>query len=168
MKLMLAAATVAVGLSACTGSAGSGGAEPPSPSEAVVSAPVSPRAGARAVMPYTPEERAERTRAFARLDANHNGALTQDEMASAVRLQASLMLSRYDLDHDDGLSRAELDNTRTAAAELEELFRQDRNRDGVLTAQELASGAQEAFGRRDLDRDGTQSLEEFLTRPPDV
>lgn len=148
----------------CSGPAGSAAA--PASASVATGATAAITPSAPLPEPYSEAERVERTRAFGDLDANHDGALAQAEMATAVGAQARLMISRYDFDRDGGLSRAELDNTRTPPAELEDLFREDRNHDGVLTPQELLTGAAEAFARRDANHDGAQSLEEFLTRPP--
>ncbi|MEJ6401285.1 EF-hand domain-containing protein [Yoonia sp. 2307UL14-13] len=101
---------------------------------------------------------------FATLDANGDGALTQEEL----RTQAAARFAARDTNGDGALSAEEL---RAVAAERASrrtagmIERLDQNGDGLLQQTELeARGSQRAtrlFERADSDGNGTISAEEF-------
>jgi Ca2+-binding EF-hand superfamily protein len=116
-----------------------------------------------------PEQRADVQkhvdRMFARLDANHDGYITKDEIAAAETAhqqkaqqeapkRAAKMFDRLDANHDGQITRAEVDAARNArmsanggqsprrASHASRFFdRADANKDGVVTRSEFETAA---------------------------
>ncbi|MHC4956990.1 MAG: EF-hand domain-containing protein [Planctomycetota bacterium] len=106
----------------------------------------------------TKEEWKGRPEIFVRLDANKDGAITKDEVEKAMQRMAhwrgrsaDAMLRRWDSDKDGAISREEW--------RLDRAFfdRFDRNKDGVLRADELV-----VFGRGRRGRKSPMTLGRFL------
>ncbi len=77
---------------------------------------------------------------FDQLDANHDGAITQDEVATFTRLMG--------------------DNVRMVARVTRMFGDADANHDGKLTAAEAKAHADAAFDAADTNHDGTLTPEE--------
>jgi hypothetical protein len=73
---------------------------------------------------------------FAEADANHDGAITQDEMlaAGADAQRAASTMQRMDANHDGKLSLDELTARQLAAFDAA-----DANHDGIVTPEERAA-----------------------------
>lgn len=109
---------------------------------------------------------------FATLDANADGALTPEDMAT---LQAE-RFAAADTDGDGALSEAEMVARATVEADerqaarmaeraAQTIERMDTNGDGLLQADEMAEGPERGiermFARFDTDEDGSISEAEF-------
>ena len=89
----------------------------------------------------TREEAAQRAQmVFEQLDTDHDGAITQDEVAAFTRMMG--------------------DNPRIAARVTRMFTEADANHDGKLTAAEAKGRADGAFDAADADHDGVLSPEE--------
>jgi Ca2+-binding EF-hand superfamily protein len=100
---------------------------------------------------------------FDKIDTNHDGQLTADEIQAAHREAAAAHFAAKDTDKDGKLSRAEV------AKMPDPMFaRLDANHDGFLTPDELAQGhaghGQKGFQRADTNGDGAISRDEALAR----
>jgi hypothetical protein len=72
---------------------------------------------------------------FAQMDANHDGAITQDELAASSDPQrAAAMMQRMDTNHDGKITLDELMARQMAAFDAA-----DTNHDGVLSPEERAA-----------------------------
>ncbi len=103
---------------------------------------------------------------FSDLDADSDGRLTQDELASANQV----WLSKNDADGDGSLSKEELQAammrmvSETAQRMADRMFeRQDDNGDGLISVDELdrMKTGSRMFSRLDSDDDGMISESEF-------
>jgi EF-hand domain pair/EF hand len=117
---------------------------------------------------------------FAKLDANHDGAVTADEGRAARQERRAEMRSRHfeamDTNRDGSVSRAEFDGAGTTIAARrgagghrggagrgghgEMGGHADANRDGTVTLSEMTSAALTRFDRLDRNKDGTLTPEE--------
>ena len=100
---------------------------------------------------------------FDKIDTNHDGKLTVDEIQAAHREAAAKHFAAKDTDKDGKLSRAEV------AKMPDPMFaRLDANHDGFLTPDELAQGhrghGEKGFLRADTNGDGVISRDEALAR----
>ena len=98
---------------------------------------------------------------FDKVDTNHDGKLTAEEMQAAHRERAAKHFAAKDTDKDGKLSRAEV------AKMPDPKFAQlDANHDGFLTPDELAQGHRghggKGFGHADTNGDGAISRDEAL------
>ena len=80
------------------------------------------------------EAQAARATMFDRLDADHDGFISQSERASRQDAQARRSLEGADANHDGRISRAEMMNQPYRGFDW-----LDRNNDDILSAQELES-----------------------------
>jgi Ca2+-binding EF-hand superfamily protein len=114
-------------------------------------------------------------RLFARLDKNADGKLTADEFAgragkkarSRGRIAPSLNFERADAEKKGYLTLADLAKYRGAKVEARLKRRFDAldvNRDGKLSADELASRRGRSLKRADADKDGTVTFDEYAAR----
>jgi Ca2+-binding EF-hand superfamily protein len=107
------------------------------------------------------EMRTSAAERFDKIDTNHDGKLTADEIQAAHREMAAKHFAAKDTDKDGKLSRAEV------AKMPDALFaRLDANHDGFLTPDELAQGHNghggKGFMRADTDGDGVITRDEAL------
>ncbi len=101
---------------------------------------------------------------FDKVDANHDGRLTLDEIQAFHRELAAKRFAEKDTNNDGKLSRSEVSRM------PDEVFsRLDLNKDGVLTPDELAnrggrfqSHAERRFQHADANGDGAISKDEAL------
>lgn len=113
---------------------------------------------------------------FEQLDANSDGAVTPDEIATAMQAQSAARFADADTDGDGALSAEEMktqiraDRQERMADRIAKLIeRADTNGDGLLQADELAEqrgdrrgpSSDRMFDRFDTDEDGSLSAEEF-------
>lgn len=104
---------------------------------------------------------------FKAMDKNSNGRLSPDEHATG----AKKMFDAMDATKDGKVTAAEMDaaqervtGKKAGAKELssaEKIKVVDTDRDGILTADEHASGSKTMFGRMDTDKDGSISQAEL-------
>ena len=104
---------------------------------------------------------------FNSMDANADGMLSPDEHASGAKKMFEMM----DVNKNGAVTSGEMDtahekvaghkaaNTDLSSAEKIKVV--DTNGDGVLTAEEHASGSKKMFDKMDTDRDGFLSKEEW-------
>src|SRR5689334_8417484 len=85
---------------------------------------------------------------FDKIDTNHDGKLTIDEIQAAHREAAAKHFAAKDTDKDGKLSRAEVSKMPD-----EKFARLDTNKDGFLTPDELAQGHQGHGGKGFLHAD---------------
>ncbi len=122
----------------------------------IANAEMGPRGGDRgAMMP-----------AFEEMDANGDGKVTKEEIATFRAAQ----IAALDTDKDGNLSEAELiagkkmrEDAREAKMAKRMIERQDTNKDGVLSVEEMAGPADRGdrmFDRIDTDDDGAISKAE--------
>jgi hypothetical protein len=109
------------------------------------------------------EMRTSETERFDKIDTNHDGQLTVDEIQVAHKEAAAKRFASKDANKDGKLSRDEVAKMPDAVfAHL------DANKDGVLTADELAQGhgehGKKGFGHADTNGDGAISRDEALAR----
>lgn len=100
---------------------------------------------------------------FDKIDTNHDGQLSVDEMQAAHREAAAKHFAEKDADKDGKLSRAEVAKMPDAV-----FARIDANHDGFLTPDELAQAhgghGEKRFLRADTNGDGLISRDEALAR----
>jgi Ca2+-binding EF-hand superfamily protein len=98
---------------------------------------------------------------FDKIDTNHDGKLTADELEAAHREAQAKHFAAKDTDKDGKLSRAEVAKMPDAM-----FARLDANHDGFLTPDELAQGRHDHGGKgfmhADTNGDGTISRDEAL------
>ena len=100
-------------------------------------------------------------------DTNADGLISAAEHESAARE----MFARMDADHDGQLTAEELASLRARFGPVEDrgpvvgvaerIQAVDVNGDGLVSPGEYEAGAREAYARLDLDRDGRVSAEEM-------
>ncbi|MBD3677623.1 MAG: EF-hand domain-containing protein [Rhodobacteraceae bacterium] len=107
---------------------------------------------------------------FAAFDADGDGLITRAEAEARAETLAGDRIAEVDADGNGEITAAEIEASILAkaadrAAEMAErmIERRDRNRDGVLSGEELAAGDRldRMFSRLDRDDDGAISREEF-------
>jgi Ca2+-binding EF-hand superfamily protein len=107
------------------------------------------------------EMRTTESERFDKIDTNHDGQLSGDEIQAAHREAAAKHFAAKDTDKDGKLSRAEVAKMPDAM-----FARIDANKDGFLTPDELAQAhqghGQKGFLRADTNGDGTISRDEAL------
>lgn len=131
------------------------------PAQAVAKAPP-----ARAMQPSTRADvQARIAKAFAKLDTNHDGFITKDELSAieaqreqkmeqrAERFDPSKMFDRLDLNHDGKITAAEADTARSQHAQTK----------GGQPAKAQATGFSGLFARADANKDGVITRDEFNT-----
>jgi Ca2+-binding EF-hand superfamily protein len=112
------------------------------------------------------EMRAAETERFQKMDANHDGRLTLDELSAVRKEQAAEHFAKQDKNGDGQLSRAEVTKMPDAV-----FARLDQNGDGQLSKDELSQKAaqfeehaQKDFQRADTNSDGAISSDEALAQ----
>lgn len=109
------------------------------------------------------EMRTTESEHFDKIDTNHDGQLSVDEIEAARREGAAKHFAAKDTDKDGKLSRAEVAKMPDAV-----FARIDANHDGFLTPDELAQAhqghGQKGFQRADTNGDGVISRDEALAR----
>lgn len=106
-------------------------------------------------------------REFAAMDANHDGRLTPTEHAAG----AKAMFGKMDTNRDGKVTSAEMTAAHTVItgqpakpsdmAATDKIKALDDKRDGILSAEEHATGAARMFAKMDADHDGTLSKDEM-------
>jgi Ca2+-binding EF-hand superfamily protein len=138
----------------------------------VKTAPAAPAArGARATQPLTRTQvEARIDAAFAKLDTNHDGFITKDEVSAMVAQRQQKMEQRaehfdsakvfdhFDLNHDGKITTAEVDSVRDKRAKAS----------GSPAQQAHADGFRGWFARADANKDGTITRAEFDTIAPQI
>jgi EF hand domain-containing protein len=140
------------------------------PVSAIVSAQAVPKTPATPATPMTPatnpvapggEQRPSR---FDEIDANHDGFITKDEFLAAEKKR----FDEFDTNHDGKIDAKEVAsspplmerNVKTA----ERMIKQwDTNGDGIVTADEYKTNAEERFAKQ--DREGTGKLTKRAPAP---
>jgi Ca2+-binding EF-hand superfamily protein len=133
------------------------------------------------------EMRAAEKERFEKMDVNHDGRLTLDEIAAVAEERASKRFAKQDKNGDGQLSRAEvarmpdavfarLDQNRDGSLSKDELTKgaghakdhaakrfakQDKNGDGAISADEAQAGTDERFARMDKNGDGLLTQDEL-------
>lgn len=129
------------------------------PAPAVATAP-----RAHAMQPTTRADvQARVAKAFAKLDTNHDGFITKDELSAieaqreqkmeqrAARFDPSKMFDRLDLNHDGKITVAEAEAARSQHAEAK----------GGQPAKAQATGFHGLLARADTNKDGVITRDEF-------
>lgn len=119
---------------------------------------------ARMMQPQTRAQVQARVQAmFAKLDTNHDGFITKDELAAveaqrqqkmeqrAERFDPSKMFDRLDLNHDGKITEAEVEAARSQHAEAK----------GGQSARAQATSFHGLFARADTNHDGVITRDEF-------
>ena len=135
--------------------------EPPPPVDTAV--PGAPEGVLPAPSPTAPMSPEEATAAhFGKLDANGDGKVTPEEHAQG----AAAMFKAMDANADGNVTAAEMDAAQAALggdarmASVDKIKAIDTNGDGVLSADEHASGSRTMFATMDTNADGTLDMGE--------
>ncbi|MDK3016159.1 EF-hand domain-containing protein [Pseudodonghicola flavimaris] len=107
------------------------------------------------------QAQARAQQAFARIDANGDGQISQEEFL-ALRRQ---MFAAMDADGNGQLTKAEIESARARQANgrtprSNQIWKQDSNGDGVLTLSEYTAQTR-GFAYADSNSDGVLSQQEF-------
>ena len=95
-----------------------------------------------------------RKRRDARLDANGDGVVSDEERAAAMQQRVTNMRTRFDTDGDGKLTPAELANAR-GRMHFDDPAALDTNHDGDISADELAAALKARRDQRRGDRGGS-------------
>jgi hypothetical protein len=95
-----------------------------------------------------------RKRRDARIDANGDGVISDEERAAALQQRVTAMRTRLDADGDGKLTPAELANARGRMMRFDDPAALDTNHDGDISADELAAALKARRDQRRSDRPG--------------